>query len=53
MNLLIKIKNKWSIGNDGQRYTLDNLVKKLIMLSYEVGHVEFVEINIIMQLKAS
>jgi hypothetical protein len=53
MNLLIKNKNKWSIGNDGQRHTLTNLVEKLTKLMCEASHVEFVEINIIMQLKAS
>jgi len=53
MNLLIKNKNQWSIGNDGQRHTLTNLVKKSTKLRCEVGHVEFVEINIIMQSKAS
>jgi hypothetical protein len=43
MNLLIKIKNKWSIGNDGS-----NLVKKSTKLKCETSYVEFVEINIIM-----
>ncbi len=41
------------IGNDSQCCKLTNLVEKLTKLSYEVGHVEFVEINIIMQSKAS
>jgi hypothetical protein len=36
------------IGNDGQCCKLTNLVKKSTKLSYKVGHVEFVEINIIM-----
>jgi hypothetical protein len=53
MNLLVKNKNQWSIGNDGQCHTFTNLVKKLIKLKCEVGHVEFVEINIIMQSRAS
>jgi hypothetical protein len=53
MNLLIKNKNQWSIGNDGQCRTLTNLVEKLTKLKCEMGHVEFIEINIIMQLKAS
>jgi len=53
MNLLIKSKNQWSIGSDGQHHTLTNLVKKLSKLRCEVGHMEFVEINIIMQLRAS
>jgi hypothetical protein len=53
MNLLIKNKNEWSIGSDGQCCTLTNLIEKLIKLKCELGHMEFVEINIIMQLKAS
>jgi hypothetical protein len=53
MNLLIKNINQWSIGNDGQCCTLTNLVKKSIKLRCEVGHMEFVEINMIMQSKAS
>jgi len=52
MNLLIKNKNQWSI-DDGQNCTFTNLVEKSIKLRCEAGHVEFVEINIIMQLKAS
>jgi len=52
MNLLIKNKNNWSI-DDGQDRTLTNLVKKLTKLRCEVSHAEFVEINIIMQSKAS
>jgi hypothetical protein len=52
MNLLIKNKNQWSI-DDGQDHTFTNLVEKSTKLRCEVGHVEFVEINIIMQLKAS
>jgi hypothetical protein len=48
MNLLIKNKNKWSIGNDGQHCTFTNLVKNSTNLKCEVGHMEFVEINIIM-----
>ncbi len=48
MNLLIKNKNQWSIGIDGQCHTLTNLVKKSTKLRCEVGHMEFVEINIIM-----
>jgi len=48
MNLLIKNKNQWSIGNDNQCHTLTNLVEKLSRLKCEAGHVEFVEINIIM-----
>jgi hypothetical protein len=47
MNLLIKNKNQWSIDNDGQCHTLTNLVEKSIKLMCEVGHMEFVEINII------
>jgi hypothetical protein len=53
MNLLIKNKNQWSIGSDGQHRTLSNLVEKLIKLRCEMGHMEFVEINIIVQSKAS
>jgi hypothetical protein len=53
VNLLIKNKNQWSIGNDGQHHTFTNLVKKLTKLGCEMSHVEFVEINIIMQSKAS
>jgi hypothetical protein len=53
MNLLIKNQNQWLIGNDGQHCTLTNLIKKLIKLRCEANHVEFVEINIIMQSKAS
>jgi hypothetical protein len=53
MNLLIKNKNQWSIGNDGQHCTLTNLVKKLTKLRCEASYVEFVEINIITQSKAS
>ncbi len=48
MNLLIKNKNQWSIGSNGQRYTLTNLVEKSTKLRCEVGHMEFIEINIIM-----
>jgi hypothetical protein len=48
MNLLIKNKNQWSIRSDGKRHTLTNLVKKLTKLRCEVGHMEFVEINVIM-----
>jgi hypothetical protein len=50
---LIKNKNQWSIGNDGQRCTLTNLVEKSTKLRCEIGHVEFVEINIIILLLAS
>jgi hypothetical protein len=46
MNLSIKNKNQWSIGNDGHTFT--NLVEKSIKLKCERGHMEFVEINIIM-----
>ncbi len=53
MNLLIKNKNQWLIGTDGQHRTLTNLVEKLTKLRCEVGHVEFVEINIIVQSSAS
>jgi hypothetical protein len=53
VNLLIKNKNQWSIGSDGQRHALTNLVEKLIKLKCETGHMGFIEINIIMQLKAS
>jgi hypothetical protein len=53
MNLLIKNQNQWSINNNGQFHTFTNLVEKLTKLRCEVGHVEFVEINIIMQLGAS
>jgi hypothetical protein len=53
MNLLIKNKNQWSIGSDGQRCTITNLIKKLTKLRCETGHMEFVEINIIMQLRAN
>jgi hypothetical protein len=49
MNLLIKNKNQRSISNDGQCCTLTNLVEKSTKLKFEVGHMEFVEINIIMQ----
>jgi hypothetical protein len=52
MNLL-KNKNQWPIGSDGQHHTLTNLVKKSTKLRCEVGHVEFFEINIIMQSRAS
>jgi len=48
INLLITNKNQWSIGNDGQHHTFNNLVEKLTKLRCEVGHMEFVEINIIM-----
>ncbi len=48
MNLLSKNKNQWSIGSDGQRCTLTNLVEKSTKLRCEVGHVEFVEIILIM-----
>jgi hypothetical protein len=48
VNLLIKNKNQWSIGNDGQRRTFTNLVEKSAKLRCEAGHMEFVEINIIM-----
>jgi hypothetical protein len=51
MNLSIKNENQGSIGNDG--HTLTNLVEKSIKLRCERGHMEFVEINIIMQLRAS
>jgi hypothetical protein len=37
VNLLIKNKNQWSIGNDGQRHTFTNLVEKLIKLRCEAG----------------
>jgi hypothetical protein len=47
MNLIIN-KNQWSIGSDGQHHTLTNLVEKLTKLRCEEGHMEFVEINIIM-----
>jgi hypothetical protein len=53
MNLLIKNKTQWSIGSNGQRFTLINLVRNSIKLKCEAGHVEFVERNIIMQLRAS
>jgi hypothetical protein len=53
MNLLIKNKNQWSIGNDGQHHTFTNLVKKLTILKCKATHMEFVEINIIMQSGAS
>jgi len=53
VNLLIKNKNQWSIGNDGKHRKLINLIEKSTKLKCEVGHVEFVEINIIMQSKAS
>jgi hypothetical protein len=53
MNLLIRNKNQWLIGSNGQRCTFINLVKKLIKLKCEASHVEFVEINIIMQLMVS
>jgi hypothetical protein len=53
MNLLIKNKNQWSIGSNGQRCTLTNLIKNLTKLRCEASHVEFVGINIIMQLKAN
>jgi hypothetical protein len=53
MNLLIKNKNQWSISNNGQNRTLINLIEKSFKLKCEVGHMEFVEIDIIMQLKAS
>jgi hypothetical protein len=53
LNLLIKNKNQWSIGTNGQRRTLANLVEKSTKLRCEVGHMEFVEINIIMQSRAS
>jgi hypothetical protein len=48
MDLLIKNKNQWSIGNHGERHTLTNLVKKSTKLRCEVGHAEFLEINLIM-----
>jgi hypothetical protein len=48
MNLLIKNKNQWSTNNNGQNCTLINLVEKSFKLKCEVGHMEFVEINIIM-----
>jgi hypothetical protein len=50
MNLLIKNKNQWSIGSGqyGQRHTFTNLVEKSTKLKCEMGHMEFVEINIIM-----
>jgi hypothetical protein len=48
MNLLIKNKNQWSINSDGQHCTLTNLVEKLTKLKFETGHVEFVEIILIM-----
>jgi hypothetical protein len=51
MNLLIKNKYQWSIGSDGQCHTLTNLVEKSTKLKCEVGHMEFVEINKIMQSK--
>jgi hypothetical protein len=38
---------------NGQHYTLTNLVEKSTKLKCEVGRVEFVEINIIMQSWAS
>jgi hypothetical protein len=53
MNLLFKNKNQWSIGSDGQRYTITNLVKKSIKLRCEASRVEFVEINIIKQSRAN
>jgi hypothetical protein len=53
LNLLIKNKNQWSIGTNGKRRTLTNLVQKSTKLRCEVGHMEFVEINIIMQSRAS
>ncbi len=48
VNLLIKNKTQWSICNDGQHSTFTNLVEKLTKLRCETGHMEFVEINIIM-----
>jgi len=53
MNLLIKNKNQWLIGSDDQHCTFTNLIKKSTKLRCEVGHMEFVEININMQSKAS
>jgi hypothetical protein len=53
MNLLIKNKNQWSIGSDGQHRTFTNLIGKLTKLRCEVSHMEFVEINIIMLLRAN
>jgi hypothetical protein len=53
MNLLIENKNQWSIGNDSQHRTFTNLIKKSTKLRCEAGHVEFVEINIIMQSRAN
>jgi hypothetical protein len=53
MNLLIKNENQWSIGSYGQHRTFTNLVEKLIKLRCEVSHMEFVEINIIMLLRAN
>jgi len=38
---------------DGQCHTLTNLIEKLTKLRCEVGRVEFVEINIIMQSMAN
>jgi hypothetical protein len=38
---------------DGQCHTLTNLIEKLTKLGCEVGHVEFVEINIIMESMAN
>jgi hypothetical protein len=48
MNLLIKNKNQWSIGSDGQHHTPTNLVEKLTKFKCQARHMEFVEINIIM-----
>jgi hypothetical protein len=53
INLLIKNKNQWSIGSDGQHRTFTNLVEKLIKLRCEMSHMGFVEINIIMLLRAN
>ncbi len=53
MTLLIKNKNEWSIGSNGQCHTLTNLIEKSTKLKCEMGHMEFVEINIIMQSKAN
>jgi hypothetical protein len=53
MNLLIKNKNQWSIGSNGQHYTLTNLIKKSTKLRCEASHMEFVEINTIMLSRAN
>jgi hypothetical protein len=42
-----------TIGNNGQLCTLTNLIKKSTKLKCEVGHVELVGINIVVQSRTS